>query len=104
MTNLLNTPEFPIVKFLWLPKERLFVAESSELGFPPGIPTFGQVYKDACDEGLTVISRFTDTQPVRMVVTHTEIRDGDLLYWDLAPASQTGPMRNPPCSLRIYND
>ena len=103
MTNLLNTPEFPIIKFHWMPEHRLFVAEASDLG-PVTSQMFGQVYKDACDEGLTVISRFTDTQPVRMVVTHTEIRDGDLLYWDLSPASQTGPMRNPPWSLRIYND
>ena len=45
MTCLLPKP-VSVTAFTWMPAERMFVAEMSE------IRGFGRVYDDACDEGL----------------------------------------------------
>lgn len=56
-----------------------FVAEISDFG--PGFK-FGQVYDDACDEGITLVSQWTGAEIV-FAVHHEERRDGDLLWWEL---------------------
>jgi len=83
-------------RFTYLADERMFVAEASDL------PGFGRVYNDACDEGLTLVSHRTGCEIVCAVEHIERDREGDLLYWDLRPASS----RNAPFSftVRIFND
>lgn len=82
-------------KFLWFADKRKFVADISDLG----IAGFGRVWPDSCDEGLTLVSHWTGKQST-CVVTHEEIRDGDLLYWELAPVdSSAGDF-----TVTIFND
>jgi PleD family two-component response regulator len=74
----------------------MFVAFASDLGRQP----FGRVYDDACDEGLTLVSRYNGEELV-LVVNHTEVdREGDLRYWDLVPAD----FRPARFAVRVYND
>ena len=76
--------------------ENLFlVAEDSDL---PG--KFEQVYKDACDVGLTVVYDRTDHEIV-YAINHEERRDGDILFWDLVPAVPS--QRHLP-TVRVFND
>ncbi len=81
-------------KFTYAKDDNLLVAEASDL------PHFGQVWDDACDTGLTLISHQTGRMVV-MAVDHTEYLDGDLLYWDLVPADR----RNDGLiKVRVFND
>jgi hypothetical protein len=82
--------------FTWVPEERMLVTEHSSL---PG--DFGQVYADACDEGLTLVSQVTQAR-MAYVVEHVERRDGDLLWWDLLPADHRD--RNGAIRVRVFND
>lgn len=59
---------------------------------------FGQVYDDACDEGLTLVSARTGNE-VTFVVDHTEYCNGELLWWKLVPADFKGGM-----SILLFND
>lgn len=76
----------------------LLVAEISDFG--RGF-SFGRVYDDACDEGLTLVSHCTGREVVCAVEHIERDRENDLLYWDLAPAktSERGLIK-----VRIYND
>lgn len=57
-----------------------FVGDISDLG--PAF-RFGQVYDDACDLGMTLISERTGAEVV-FALEHTEHPvDGDLLWWVL---------------------
>jgi hypothetical protein len=81
--------------FHWDADRRMFSAEISDLGREFN---FEQVYDDACDEGMTLISHRTG-QAVTCAVTHVERdREGDLLYWDLLP------LGNKCFRVRIFND
>jgi hypothetical protein len=85
----------PTTAFNWDAANRMFSAEASDLG--PSF-RFEQVYDDACDEGMTLISHRTG-QAVTCAVTHVERdREGDLLYWDLLP------LGNKCFRVRIFND
>jgi hypothetical protein len=69
--------------FIWMPDDRQFVAEMSDLG-----NAFGLVWDDAADVGLTLVSRYPGRQDIVFVVEHIEVdRERDILYWDLKPAS-----------------
>jgi hypothetical protein len=71
--------------FQWDADRRMFSTEISDLGREFN---FGQVYDDACDEGLTLIGARTG-EAVTCTVTHVERdREGDLLYWGSAPARE----------------
>jgi hypothetical protein len=84
--------------FTWDAPTRTFSADISDL---PG-RGFGRVWDDACDEGLTLISRFPGRQPAVFAVSHEERdRDGDVRWWDLSPAD---PRRDPGFAVRIWND
>ncbi len=48
---------------------------------------FGQVYDDACDEGLTLVSAKTGREVV-FVVSQTHIREGEITHWTLIPAGE----------------
>jgi hypothetical protein len=86
-------------QFTWDPADRMFTAEASDLG----LRGFDRVYPDACDEGLTLISRYAGRPEVIFVVQHEERRDGDTLWWDLA-AADTPPGGFPQFTVRIFND
>lgn len=85
-------------RFFYQKDAGLLTAEISDFG--PGFG-FGQVYDDACDEGMTLVSHKTGREVV-FAVEHIE-RDceGDLLYWDLRPAERGAWGCG---TVRIYND
>jgi len=71
-------------QFSYNPQTRQFTTEISDLG-PRFV--FKSVYKDAADEGLTLVSKRTGRE-VTYVVNHTEFdAEGDLKWWDLIPAN-----------------
>lgn len=73
----------------------LLVAEASSL------PSFGRVYDDACDEGLTVVSHHTGREVVYGVSDEVKDREGDIAYWTLIPADlRDSGLPN----LRVFND
>lgn len=59
MTTLHPMPIHSTKEFDWDKKTSTFTAEASELRWPIGWPTLGQVYDDACDEGFTLVSAKT---------------------------------------------
>lgn len=84
-------------RFTYSADGNLLVAEASDLGRHP----FGQVYDDACDEGLTVISARTGREVVYAVSSVHRDTEGDLTHWDLRPVAP-GDVGLP--TLRIFND
>lgn len=84
-----------VEQFMWDSAERTFVAEASSLGYR----SFERVYPDACDEGLTLLSRYPGRPEVVFVVQHEERRDGDILWWDLTPVNA-----QPGFTVRVFND
>ena len=87
-------------RFTWIADSREFVAELSDLG-----GSFGRVYDDACDEGLTLVSSRHPGKPGIVFVINHEQRDADndVLYWDLVPASLA--LRSTvPFTVRVFND
>jgi hypothetical protein len=83
-------------RMTWVPKERLFVVESSDIG------PMTRVYDDACDVGLTLQSQ-RGFAPIVFVVEHEERRDGEVLYWDLKPANLSMRLKVR-FGVRVYND
>lgn len=82
-------------RFTYVPAQNMLVAEMSDL------PGFGQVYDDACDEGMTLISHRTGVEIV-FAVEHVERdRDGDIAYWDLRPVRSKEWAAG---TVRIFND
>lgn len=77
--------------------EDMLVAEISDLG--PAF-RFGRVWNDSCDEGLTLVDANSGRRVV-YAVDHVERYQGDLLYWDLIPASLA--LRSQP-AIRLFND
>lgn len=84
-------------QFSWFNDKRMYVAEISDLG-----GRFGRVYDDACDVGLTVVSQYDERDEIVFVVDHTEVKDGDTLWWDLKPAKPSD--KNCGFTLRVFND
>lgn len=82
----------------WVPESRMYVTEASDL--PANL---GRVYDDACDEGLTLISRWDGRECV-FVVNHVELdRDeNEIKYWDLIPANRDKRWHG--LKIRIFND
>lgn len=78
--------------------EKLLVAEMSDFGRDF---RFGRVYDDACDVGLTIVSRRTGREVVFAVDREFRDREGELLWVELVPAnlSERGL-----CRVRLYND
>ena len=61
-----------------------------------------QVWNDACDTGLTLISQRTGREMVYAVEHIEKDRDGDLLFWDLLPANLSD--RDGALKIRVFND
>lgn len=74
------------------------VAEMSDFGSGFNL---GRVYDDACDVGLTVVSRRTGRRVVYAVQHEEYDREGDLLWIDLAPVDRRD--RGLP-GVRLFND
>ncbi len=94
---IIHPPAVSTAKFTYT--DNVFIGEVSELGMDPTRPVFGPVYDDACDEGLTLISHVTGAEVV-FVVTHTEYRDGDLLWWDLRAVTKG----HKHLTIKLFND
>lgn len=97
---LLRPPAVNTREFTWVEKERLLVTEMSDLN-ARGI-TFGRVFDDACDEGLSIISQRTGIEVV-FAVNHIEKSEGDLVFWDLVPWGASGPL-DLGIRVRVFND
>lgn len=94
---LLNPAPVSTARFQW--DGQRFSAEISDL------PGFGRVYDDACDEGLTLVSARRPGEQIVFAVTHIERdREGDLLYWDLAPAFGQPTAWSCTFTVRVFND
>jgi hypothetical protein len=91
----------PLSLFHYNQADRELVADISDLGPNP----FWQVYADAIDLGITILSHHTGMQAT-FAVEHVEMHEDDLLYWDLRPVAST--LRHAPTladlRIRIYND
>ena len=96
MTNLLSPKPVSTRQFAWVPETREFVAEISDTN------GLGQVYDDACDEGLTLVSARTGNTVV-FVVQETHYRDsqGEVGWWILKPASGRSGLD---CTITLFND
>lgn len=91
---ILSPPSVNTRELTWIKDESMFVAEDSSL------PSFGRVWDDACDVGLTLVSHMTGKALV-CAVEHYEVKDGDLVWWDLQPID---PRFHNSFVLRVYND
>ncbi len=83
-------------RFFYHAAERTFCADLSDLGH--GF-NFGQVYDDACDVGLTLVSPRTGKEIV-FAISGEKKRDGELLWIDLVPADFTDKR----FTVRLFND
>lgn len=80
---ILRPAPVPTAQFNYVAAERKFVGEiSSTHGF-------GRVYDDACDEGLTLVSR-TGREVVFVVDSVERESDGTVTKWTLRPADRAG--------------
>jgi len=79
--------------------EGMMIAEASSLML--GHIDFTQVWDDACDVGLTLVSHRTGREVVYALEDIARDGEGDLLFWTLVPANLNE--RHLP-ELRIYND
>jgi len=99
MTLLKPQPEVQARQLLWDPDSRRFLGELSDLG-----GSFGRVYDDSIDEGLTLVSRYPGTKDIVFVVGHVERdRERDILWWDLVPAD-LAQRKSTTFTVRIFND
>ena len=90
-------------KFTWSKGTQSFIAEASDLGYRAGQSPFGQVYDDAIDEGLTLVSSKYPGKEIVFVVDKTDIRDGDILAWHLIPAN-LAERKTVKFGVTIFND
>jgi hypothetical protein len=68
-------------RLMWAPLQKRFIGEMSDL-----YGGFGRVWDDAADEGMTLISRYDDSEMV-FVVDHEQRGEDDILWWDLRPVA-----------------
>lgn len=91
---ILRPPTTPTSQLFWDAPDRQYVGDiSSTHGF-------GQVYDDACDEGMTLVNMRTGREVV-FVVDRTEVRDGDIVSWTLRPLRGVCLAG---CSVLLFND
>lgn len=88
-------------RFTWIAGEQELVAEISDFGRDF---RFGQVYDDACDEGITIRSEHTGRTVVFGMEDVVRDSDGDLLYWLLKPAPGQDLTGCRCAAVRIFND
>jgi len=81
--------QFSTSKFHWSPESGLFSQELSSLGVSPNQNVFHQLYNDADDEGITLISTRTGKEANYFVDFVDKDREGELYGWNLLPTSET---------------
>ena len=84
--------QFSTNKFHWCPMDGLFTQELSSLGVKPHQNAFHQLYSDACDEGITLISHVTGKEANYFIdkVDRGLTEDGWETYgWNLLPTPET---------------
>lgn len=94
-TKILRPKPVSTRQLTWDSQHQEYVGEiSSTYGF-------GQVYTDACDEGLTLVSAKTGHEVV-FVVEHEERDDleNEILFWVLRPATKIDRH----VRVRLFND
>jgi ribonuclease HI len=90
-------------QFTWSKDRRVFSAEVSDFG--PGFH-FGQIYSDACDEGLRLVSSQTGSEVTFYVSEREQDGEGDLVAWKLRPTVES-LRKNPQIAdveMVIFND
>jgi hypothetical protein len=98
MTILKPAPHVSAESLMWHRETAEFIGEISDIG-----GRFGRVYNDACDDGLTLVSRY-DGREITFVVEHEERdRDGEVQWWVLKPADLALRLRTP-FTVKIFND
>jgi protocatechuate 3,4-dioxygenase beta subunit len=91
---------------LFINPDKTLSADISDLSMGNTKQVFGQVYDDACDDGLILVSHKTG-QEVRMVVTRTvHDKEGDVTHWCLRSVRADERRLELPYTLEltIYND
>ena len=85
---------------------RTFFADISDLAAPLTSRVFEQIYPDACDLGITMVSHKTATEAKFVVQQEDRDGEGDLLAWTLVPTAET--LRKLPhlegVQVKIFND
>lgn len=99
---ILHPPATPTTQLSYDPESRQYVGEISSTN------GFGQVYDDACDVGMTLVSTRTGNEIV-FVVHQTHIdAEGDTTHWTLRPAQGTAECEadfpGGPRSVLLFND
>jgi hypothetical protein len=92
-------------QFAYDARTKVFTAESSELDQGGSQPVFEQVFDDACDIGLTMVSDRTGVE-IRFYVSQWMMQEGDIVCWVLRPRKQD-QIRHPSvahCTIKIFND
>lgn len=81
---ILNLDSYAIPSSKFTFRENTFVAEASDMG-----PTFTTrcIYDDACDEGIAIRSERTNIVVI-YYLSHTDVKDGDIRYWEFKPISE----------------
>lgn len=72
-------------RFTYNKDRKELVAEISDLGDN----AFGQIYPDACDYGLILISHVTGRETKWVVTEERRNADNELQYWALIPTAET---------------
>lgn len=89
-------------KFTWSKDTQTFVAEISDLSDD----VFGQIYPDACDLGIILVSEKTGAESKWFIDSKLRNDDGELTGWRLLPTPEA--RRNFPalkqCEVIILND
>jgi hypothetical protein len=78
--NLLRPTPLRQERFTWDRENNLLVAEHSDLGSP----RFGQVYNDACDVGITIVSPSGREVPYHG--SGEDMQEGEIMGWRFEPA------------------
>lgn len=92
----------PLNLFAFNKEAKILSADISDLGPHP----FRQVYNDACDEGLTVVSHHTGEEATFVVNRVETDGEGDITKWELIPTDQSlrRNRRLAGMSIYLYND
>lgn len=97
---LLTPSQVSTDRFTYNARDKRFSAEISDLG--RGF-TFGRVYDDACDVGLTLVSARTGRTMVFSVLDEERDREGELQCWVLRSVQgASGALGE--YSMTLYND
>lgn len=81
--------QFQTTQFHWTPEDGLFSQELSSLDVSPTQNAFHQLFPDACDEGITLISQITNKEAHYFVDSVDVNNEGETQGWNLLPTSET---------------